>query len=82
MKTVKSVDAVCPANYNDIGNKKCKKDCEADYEFKNETCIQKCPYDTINNTDTTCGRETTVQSANGYDLPYTYTIKKRINKII
>ena len=78
MKTVKSVDAVCPANYNFIGDNKCKKDCEAGYEFKNETCIQKCPDDTINNTDTTCGRETTIKSANGYDLPYTYKIKKRI----
>jgi hypothetical protein len=78
MKTVKSVDAVCPANYNFIGDNKCKKDCEAGYEFKNETCIQKCPDDTINNTDTTCGRETTIKSSNGYDLPYTYKIKKRI----
>jgi hypothetical protein len=80
MKTVNSVDAVCPANYYDIGNKKCKKNCEAGYESKDEKCVQKCPEDTINNTDTTCGRETTIKSGNGYDLPYTYTIKKRIKK--
>jgi hypothetical protein len=72
-------DAVCPSNYNDIGDDKCKKECEPGYEFKDEKCIQKCPDGTVDNTETTCGREKTMINSVDYEIPYKYRIKKRIN---
>jgi hypothetical protein len=78
-KSVDKKDVTCPADYNDIGNNKCKKECEPGYEFKNEKCVQKCPNDTVNNTDTTCGREKTIKNTEDFEIPYKYRIKKRKN---
>jgi hypothetical protein len=78
-RPTKSVDrksAVCPTDYNDIGDDKCKKECAPGYDFINEKCVQKCPENTINNTDTTCKREKTIRDDNETELPYKYRIKK------
>ena len=76
-KSVDRKNAECPKDYNDIGNDKCKKECAPGYEFKDEKCVQQCPENTINNTDTTCGREKTIRDNNETELPYKYRIKKR-----
>jgi hypothetical protein len=78
-KSVDKKDAVCPSNSNDIGDDKCKKECEPGYEFKDEKCIQKCPDSTVDNTETTCGREKTIINSTDYEIPYKYRIKQRIN---
>lgn len=77
----------CPDEWTDTGwfcnrNTKLvdKKNvtCQTDYIFQNDKCRQKCPENTINNTDTTCGREKTIRIDNLTELPYKYRIKKRI----
>jgi hypothetical protein len=75
-KDVNKLNSACPSNYNDIGNGKCKKECEPGYEFKDEKCVQICPEGTINN-NTTCKREKKIINTEEYTMPYKYKIKKR-----
>ena len=83
-KSVIATDAVCPTDYTDYTDytdnsiDTCKKNCETGYESIKDKCVQKCPENTINNTETTCGREKKIINIEEYNLPYKYKIKNII----
>jgi hypothetical protein len=77
-KPVVKVDATCPIGYT-TSNHKCynKLNCQS-FESINDKCVEKCPLDTVNNTDTKCGRKKIIINKEEKTIPYKYRLKKRI----
>ena len=73
-------DWICPFGYVKDGDK-CKKVCNDDYELLNNKCVQKCPSDTVNNTNTTCGRLRITMDSENTTTPFNYRIKYRKNPL-
>ena len=77
-KPVVKVDATCPIGYTTSNNKCFKKSNCQSFESINDKCVEKCPLDTVNNTDTTCGRKKIIINKEEKTIPYKYRLKKRI----
>lgn len=52
-----------------------KSNCQS-FESINDKCVEKCPLDTVNNTDTTCGRKKIIINKEEKTIPYKYRLKK------